>query len=273
VTNGAYIPVTELRAGVWGEIKTGKTSISLSFPKPLVHFDLDLSFERAAHRFRHFNIERLSVYTALGPILQAHQASGEWPDIIVIPYAVPVKWPGVNIHGMIAMWDAFVGDVEAAYLTPGVASLSVDTGSMVWKIATTAHLERVQINNPNRQNLIQIEYSRPNTELKGLYGGSFTHHKNLIITHHVGGVYKDQLTNKGVEQMRVGDTWDGFSGMGQIVDLVGRTVIDRNPANVPVPTLQVHSSGYTLALEGKNLEMPTFGSILVEINSLREQGL
>lgn len=271
--------ITELRLGIWGDIKTAKTSLALSFPKPLVHFDLDQSLIRAAHRYAtKFSIEQLSLYMPLITWMEAHGGQPP-PDIISIPYQIPIKWPGTKVHGMIAMWDAFVNDVMTAYSTPWVRSVSMDTGTMVWSVATTAHLERVQITNPDRQNLIQIEYSRPNTELRGLYGGATTYHKNLCITHHVGGLYQDQLTSKGVEQMRVGDTWDGFSKMGTLVDLVGRTYITKqNPMMAGgkpliIPALRVDTCGLTLSLEGQEVLNPTYDTLLAEINSLRAQGL
>jgi hypothetical protein len=43
-------PITSLLIGIYGDIKTAKTSFDLSLPKPMVNFDFDQSFDRAISR-------------------------------------------------------------------------------------------------------------------------------------------------------------------------------------------------------------------------------
>ena len=44
-------PVDNLLLCVWGDIKTAKTTLALSFPTPMFHIDFDFSFRRAIPRF------------------------------------------------------------------------------------------------------------------------------------------------------------------------------------------------------------------------------
>jgi hypothetical protein len=263
--------IDTLLVGVWGDIKTAKTTFALTAPKPLFHMDLDLGFERAESRFE-AGSEIHKINTNLSDFLSTMNGIPA-ETIITKRYPVPILWPGQNIQGMIALLEAVTADIGAAYMAPSIKSVIVDTGTVLWTVSTSAQLERVQQRNDQRQRLQQIEYARPNAEMRALYGAARSYSTNLVITHHVGGVYKEQLGNQGIESMRVGDTWSGFTGMGGVVDIVGRTGISRNGDKEITPMLQVETCGYSLALEGQVLENPTFASVISTINNLRSAGV
>jgi hypothetical protein len=264
--------ISSLLLGIWGDIKTAKTSIALSAPKPIFHCDLDQGFDRAAPQYRNYNIEQihepLADYLTRTPVSQL-------PDIVTKPYQQPILFPGANTIGMIDIQTVVNADLGVAYANSAIRSCVIDTGSVMWAMATGAQLERAQIKNPNRQRISQIEYARPNQELRAIYGAARTFNTNLIITHHLGGIYQDVLSEKGVESLRVGDTWLGFNGMGAIVDMVARSGIVRD-SGIPIPALQVETSGYTLALEGQTLNFPdvtmAIPEIMSMINTLRKNG-
>jgi hypothetical protein len=260
-----------LLVGIWGDIKTAKTTFALTAPKPLFHMDLDLGFERAENRFESSS-DIHKINSNLSEFLSTLNGIPQ-DAIITRRYPVPILWPGQNIQGMIALLETVTTDIGTAYMTPGIKSVVVDTGTVLWTVATSAHLERVQQRNEQRQRLQQIEYARPNAEMRALYGAARSYNTSLVITHHVGGVYKEQLGTQGIESMRVGDTWAGFTGMGGVVDIVGRTGITRNGTNDITPMMQVETCGYSLALEGQMLENPTFNGVLDTINNLRTTGV
>ena len=267
--------VDKLRLGIYGDIKTGKTSLALSFSKPIFHVDLDIGgFQRAEARVLKlgYSVMKLPGITAVNQSLpQFYQTQGwkQLPDIITKPYPLPLKFPGQAIHGMMAVWEELIDDLLFMYATPQISTIVIDTGTMMHQISTMAHLERIQAKNPERQVLQQIEYARPNTEERSLLSGAYTYEKNLVITHHAGGKYESRLTAKGTEEIRVGDTWAGFNGMGAIVDLVARSFIAPSPNGTIVPRLWIEDCGLTLQAKGEQMENPTFDSLLELINNFR----
>jgi hypothetical protein len=44
-------PLDFLVAVLWGPLKTGKTTVGLSWPTPMIHFDFDRGFHRAEPPF------------------------------------------------------------------------------------------------------------------------------------------------------------------------------------------------------------------------------
>lgn len=255
--------------GIWGDIKTAKTTLSLSFPKPLIHFDLDQGFHRAEARARikGWSIRRL----AYG---EDFNFSGTLADITTKPYLIPITFPGQKaIKGVLELWEGkLIPDIMAAYQS-SVASIVLDTETVCWTIASNAHLERIQKSNPNRQQLIQIEYGKPNQEMRALIGAARVYGKNLVLVHHIGGIYKSQLTPQGIQDIRVGDTWAGFGGMGGLVDLVGRTRVERSNLGAITPSFQIETCGLTLAAEGLSIPNPSYGTIMGLVESLRNAGL
>jgi hypothetical protein len=276
--NNTIPPVTSLSLGLWGDIKTAKTSLACSAPGPIVHFDLDQGFDRATGQLRHKNFHiappgQLSMFMVQnGHTLDAN-------SIITIPYQMPIQFPGQAVIGYVDLLNLVIADVGCAYPDAIIRSIIVDTGTVMYDLVTKAALERIQATSKTpRQRLQRMEYSRPNAELRAIYGAQKTYRKNLIITHHIGGVYQDVLTERGVDSQRVGDTWAGFAGLGAIVDMIGRTAIGVDDAGNKQPMIQIETSGYTLALEGQILAFPgeltntAFDQILTMINTLRNAG-
>jgi len=285
-------PVTQLRICLWGEIKTAKSTFALTFPKPLVVFDLDQSFDRAMPRYMAQNpatrLRRL--YQQNGQMTDANLVGA---DIIAKTYHPPVKW-GKRPLGFVDFWNHLVQDIILTYETDHIKSLAFDTGTVLWSVRTDAHLERAQSSNPGRINLIQIEYAEPNADMRACYGGARAYGKNLVSIHHVGGKYESKLTDKGQEKkmriaqgllpadgqtelnsrdyedVRIGDTWAGFNGVGRIVDLIARSgKVQLSTSNIQ-PTLEILDCGWTLTAEGITVPNPTFENVLVLINTLRE---
>ena len=84
-------------------------------------------------------------------------------------------WPGAKVSGIEAIWNEIVQDIITAYQVPDFQTVVLDTGSVAWQLATDSQLERIQNNNPSRERLNKYEYTRPNAEMRALYGGA----KNL----------------------------------------------------------------------------------------------
>jgi len=262
-------PVDNLLLCVWGDIKTAKTTLALSFPTPIFHIDLDFSFRRAIPRFEdQYSVLALSDDK---PVTEALLGSA---DIITKQYQLPIKLSRGAVKGSLNLWEKqLVPDFITAVTSSNIKSIIVDTGSVMWKLDTDAQLDRVQQaaskNNRTRENLIQIEYSQPNMEMRGLIGAVRTYGKNLCMTHHIGGIYQDHLTAQGKESIRVGDTWDGFNHLGALVDVVIKTSIDKTTPGSIIPVGDIETCGYSLEAEGIKLPYPSYTSLLGLINGLR----
>ncbi len=265
-------PLSTLVLGVWGEIKTAKTTLGLSFPKPLFHLDFDQGIDRALPRFLDCRVLRVPDNTPLS------QVNMQGADIITKPYILPIKWPGQAIQGLIKLWESVMDDMRVACESSYIKSIIPDTGSGMWKMCTLAHLERLQLKDPNRQSIIQIEYGRPNGEMRAMFSAGRKYYKNMAILHHVGGMYEEKFVPDGKgglkkESIRIGDTWDGFGGMGQFVDIVAKTHKGSTDGSAPPLSLTFETCGLTLAAEGMNIPTPSYDSILNLINGLRSSGL
>lgn len=264
-------PIEQLLLGIWGDIKTCKTTLALTAPKPIFHIDADLGFERAEGKVLQ-DYPGIIITKLTDEPFEAQRQVQPF-EIITKRYAMPIRWPGAPVTGLIDLLGVIASDVGSAYMHPEIASIVIDTGTVMWQVASGAHLERAQLKDPTRINLSQIEYARPNSEMRALYGGARAYGKNLVIAHHVGGKYQDVLGDRGVESQRIGDTWAGFGGMGGIVDVVGRTGVDYSVKGVVKPVLRIDECGYSLTMRDLVLEYPTFKLILEAINGLRSAGL
>ena len=267
-----YTPVRTLRLGIWGDIKTAKTSLAMTFPKPIFHADLDQGFHRVSNRLGGLNVLE---WNNLDPqkMLADKVASTQYRyDIYSKAYQQPMPWPGIKIVGIEAIWNEVVQDILTAYQVPDFQTVVIDTGSIAWQLSTGAHLERLQGINPSREKLLPIEYGRPNLEMRALYGGAQTSGKNLAIVHHMAGKYEIQNIGGQLKEIEVGKTWKGFKEMGAMVDVVGQTLIqnDDNPNLPRIPSIYIWTCGLTLGMERQYIDNPTYKMLLSQINDIRE---
>jgi hypothetical protein len=262
--------IENLVIGSWGDIKTCKTTLGLSFPTPIVHFDFDLGFERARNRIPP-NLKVLEVPYNIA----LTESMLVTPDIISKKYRIPIKFPKQASKGILDLWEnQIITDIVLVLGVERIKSLLFDTGTVMWNLDKDAQLERVQTaaskRGNTRENLAQIEYSVPNTEMRALLGHAKHYGKNLYISHHIGGVYEERLTNSGTQSVRIGDTWDGWNHLGAIVDVIVRTKVKAATNGLgPVPEATIETCGYTLSAEGLVIPNPTFDTILAMINALR----
>jgi hypothetical protein len=252
---------------LWGEIKTAKTTFALTAPMPLVHLDFDQSLDRALWRFPHLKCIKLD-----SPVsAEAMDTAAQTYDVIAIQYRQPIKWPGTAPKGFMDFENEVANDLRIAYENPTVKTIGIDTGTLMWNVATQAHLERVQRRSTekDRQSLIQIEYSRPNADMRAFLEAARIHRKNLVSIHHVGGLYKETLVRERKESVRVGDTWDGWNRIGGLADVKPQLdAVDIRQGKSDLPILHIDTCGLTLSAE--NVEVPLdFDTLLNTINAFR----
>lgn len=306
----AIDPIDFLSIATYGDVKTGKSSVALTAPKPMVNFDFDQSFDRAAARL--FEKEPGLKVQRVWPGETITARHLEEADLIVRQYDMPLKIPGQPNEGFLAIWEGqFLPEILTAIAHPRIKSIVVDTGTIMWLMDHQAHLERVQrSNDPNvkaRQNLIQIEYARPNTEARAIYTGARNRRKNIISVHHLGAKYgtgqvevqKGNRTETVIKHdMVIGQQPAGFSQTSSVVDVVLRNRIEvkcRRPECAILgggyfednpgtrmqhgshgidekltPTATFELCGYTLEAQNQKLINPDFLSVITMVNALRQ---
>ena len=261
--------VTTLTMGSWGEIKTCKTTLGLTFPTPWVLFNFDLSFARASNRLSSLQSGKTLVEVPMGtPLTSTILASA---DMIIKTYQLPIKFPKAIIKGYSNLWeDQILPDLTMTMLEPRIASMLLDTGTVMWNVAKDAQLEKAQYSKTDRISLLPVEYSTPNGQMRAVLGSAQHYGKNLYIPHHVGGKYESRLTG---DSIRVGDTWDGWNHLGAIMDLIVKTDLEPGPMIVGqmvptrIPFVTIETSGYSLGFEGQKIRTPTFELLLAGLNA------
>lgn len=292
--------IDSLMIGLYGDIKTGKTSFMLSMPKPIVDFDFDQSFDRAAARAL-MNTD-LSWHKVMPDEELTDEILNEY-DVIVRCYDMPLQLPGSPLEGFVNLWEnKLIPEFMKTLNTPRIKSIGIDTGTLFWTVNHQAQLERVQRESSNkiRQRLLPVEYARPNTEARSLLGAIRNKRKNLVALHHVGPKHGPgyETIRRGNREEKVfkpdvllGETWSGFSHLGQIVDVIARTRVEKScttcsitfpdtPAgrlehgthqidNKIVPTLEVEYCGYSLQAGGMKFQNPTYDVLFNSVNAMR----
>jgi hypothetical protein len=225
---------------IWGDDKTCKTTLALSFPKPMYVAEFDIGgFNRA--------VNQISVGNKLFH-WQDQIAKG---DIKVSKFTVPfqidttlpigdrtIKQPK-RVVGMKEMYYTFLREYMDALDDPNITTIVLDTGTLLWELTTACYLQELQEKQfgPNgvlmvgqqlRAQLIQIEYKEPNTRMRALIYQAKARDKFLIITHHssdeYGMVMKDGMLQQGPTGKK---KLHGWQSIGDGADLIVQTLLKK----------------------------------------------
>ena len=206
---------------LWGKEKSWKTTMALTWPRPIVHFDLDVGgFDRAAWRMDVTDI-----------------ASNPYPTPIQMEKLLGVKKDGVSIKfpkkifGIKEVWQKIVINFVAAVNDPKVKTIVIDSATQLWVICHRGRLQELQeiqvskspkmSDNELRERLQPIEYAEPNDRMRTLIYTARSYGKHLILTHYPRDIYASKVTDRGVEEYKTGDVEpDGFKDTQRLVDLV-----------------------------------------------------
>lgn len=206
---------------ICGEEKSWKTTMALTFPRRLVHFDLDVGgWNRASWR-----IDKTDVVSQpyLLPI-QMEKMLGLGPKKENMSVRFPRK-----VVGYKEVWQKIVLDFVAVCQDPKVQTVVMDSGTQLWTICHTSLLQEKQEiqlskgmkeDDPNfRERLMPIEF--PNDRMRTLIYTAGSASKHLILTHYPKAVYKEKVTEKGIESYKSNDiVVDGFKESERLADLV-----------------------------------------------------
>ena len=237
---------------LWGNEKTRKSSLALTFPGPLAFFDFDLGFQRAGWRF---------------------------PEKDVRVYKYPRPWEmtvGNQLKGVREQWQEFEKNYSAEVFDSDARTLVMDTATQAWRVCHRGHLQTLQEGGSKRMNLLPVEYGVPNDLFKRLFDAVRGRDKILVVVHYEGDVYRDYVDDRGAKQsMATGEKKpDGFGDTPKMADMVVRTFKDqvrdvKTGQKSPVFKAEFTADGVTGQLEGMQMQDPTFEKIVALVKTMR----
>jgi len=219
---------------IWGQEKCWKTTMALSFPKPLKHYDLDVGgFSRASWRIDTTGVESTSYPTPV----QMDKLMG------VQKNGITVKFPK-KLIGIKETWQKIVVDFVSDCQDKRIVTIVMDSATQLWSICHRGRLQELQevqlVKDPNmnenslREKLQPVEYGEPNDRMRSLIYTARSFGKNLVLTHYPRPVYAEAMTPEGPKEYRTGEIEpDGFKETERLVDIVVWLELDRSNPSSP----------------------------------------
>lgn len=249
--------------GLWGEDKSCKTTLALTFPKPMVYMEFDIGgFDRAIYRFQKEFDQGLIRYEPY-PLPMTF---GKFD-----PSALTVR-PSKVIVGMKELFYQWASKYITHLRDPAVASIVIDTFTLHYGVTCDGYLqEKQELQLPLRPDgkgndgkelrsqLIQIEYKEPNTRIRGIIYNAKAAKKHLILVHHARDEYKPMPQRDGtIANSATGKRERaGFATLGDSADVIVHTYWDGKNMK---PYCKVELAEVK-TLEGMVFEEPSFAKI------------
>jgi len=243
-----------------GDEGCGKSTMLLSFPRPIFHFDVDVGgFRRAIWRIAKeepdLRIKRCAVDEALDSFdfsdydiitksypkpLQTDKLMGQLTGEGSTPSVRKIQVPK-KVEGMKELWQTFVTDFVYVCSQP-VATMGVDSSTTLWGIAHNTRLQELQEiqvykwqsdpktkntpfpENEYRERLQPIEYGVPNDRMRTVFHTARSFETNLVLTHYPTDEYGMVPSGKSDGSLVEGKTgkkvMDGFKETAKLADLI-----------------------------------------------------
>lgn len=221
-----------------GEEGTCKTTMALSFPKPLSHLDIDMGgYARAAWRI---DTEGIVTHSFPKPLTDADIAKMKGivnpnPQASTRTVAIPKK-----IEGMKELWQNIIDQIVTDALDSELRSIVIDSATMHYKIGCDAYLQELQEKqlikwksdprtrntpfdeNEYRERLQPIEYGNVYDRLQRIYHTTRSYRKNLILIHYPTDEYGAIPDGRGgVTDGKTGKIiMDGYKDTAKFADIV-----------------------------------------------------
>lgn len=269
---------------VCGDEGTCKTTMAISFPKPLVHFDTDVGgFRRAAWRLSAEELAQIESKSYPKPI-QTAKLLGQTGTPTTRLYN-PKK-----VEGMKELWQQFAQDFVDACMKPDTVSLVVDSATALWNICHQSHLQELQERqlanhlrtkkgipfdeNEYRERLQPIEYGPANDKMRTVLHTARTFSKNLVLTHYPTDEYGVVPDAKGnmVEGKTGIQIMDGFKETKKLSDMVMWLSVKESRTEgkiVKSPTARITKCGLEgMGLDAVGLEIPASYEGIINLQRL-----
>ena len=139
---------------LYGPSGSGKTSQALTWPGPIVNFDLEYGLHRA------WGIKQDGgLYTFNGQAITRKVYERDFQLVTSVDH---------RIRGCMEAWLQFTTDyVTVCKQRKG--TIILDTATIIWKLCCDAYLQQLQIINPTRERIWpQVMYAEPNRRMSGV---------------------------------------------------------------------------------------------------------
>lgn len=210
-----------------GEPSTGKSTWAHTSPLPIVSFSFDLGFDRAVYgtQFdKYFKGLKVVKHKYNMQVTEAPKiVAGD--DITCYEMVPPLQADPSRLTGFMELWNYFNGAFVEACINPAVSTIVIDTLTLLTKYKQDAYLQELQQKTPlgqqARQQLQQIEYGRPNSDIRTVINTANGMGKNLVVTNHLRDEYKQGVKPDGsVGSMPTGQLeHDGVKDIMRLVDV------------------------------------------------------
>lgn len=260
--------------GLWGLDKTCKTSLALSFPKPLVEMEFDIGgFKRACR-----NLPNLPISDWYKQGLIQYEAYPMPIHIGKFDQTTLQVRPSKIIVGMKEIFYKWLSSYLKHLEDPKIATIVVDTGTLLYSITCDGYLQEKQElqldtngnllpNEKLRVQLQQIEYREPNNRMRGIIYNAKAAGKHLVLVHHARDEYKPMLQKDGTIASSATGKKEraGFATLGDSADVIVNTYWDTTKKK---PYCKVELAEVK-ELEGMVFEEPTYDKIAKVIQMIR----
>ncbi len=262
---------------LWGEDKSCKNTLSLTFPKPMVDMEFDIGgFERSCR-----NLPNL-------PIKDWHKQGLIKLEQFIMPFQIG-QFDAVKdnvrqskiVIGMKELFYEFAGRFITHLKDPAISTIMVDTGTLLYDITCQAYLQELQEkqlpllpngmgrdNKPLRTQLLPIEYREPYIRMRGFAYQAKAFKKHLVVTHHASDEYGPVRQRDGsVMESKTGNrVMHGWTQWGDSADIVGHIYWDKKEMK---PYFKVELAEVK-ELEGMVFVNPNFDDISLIVSLLRD---
>ena len=179
------------------EEKCGKSTMAYTAPLPIVGFSFDLGHDRAINGTMHDEwFKGLKIETILYKQGEKPVANWNSNDITIYQLPRPIQLDSDKVLGFRELWNYFIILFSKAVEDDSISTVVIDTMTLCRRIKNDAYLQELQVGGSRKQ-LLQIEYSHPNDELRNIYDLLKALDKNAVVTHHLTDEYGKVIKNDG----------------------------------------------------------------------------
>lgn len=229
MTDDDYIGVVS----IWGEEGTCKSSMALTFPKRVAHFDIDVGGYRRAYA----NYKEGTSSKSYPKPIQMDKLVGQQVTQASNGQAMTIRTPK-KVEGVRELWQTIAQDFVNACMDSDISTIIIDTATLLWNIVHNSILQEAQErqiakgigpeHEKFRERLQPIEYGPANDRMRTLIHTARTYNKNLVLVHYPTDEYGTIPDARGnmVEGKTGRKIPDGFKETGKLADLVLYTRIN-----------------------------------------------
>jgi hypothetical protein len=215
--------------------KTGKTHLSMSFPKPIKIY----SFDQGADSVKRFAFpkDQIDIHNFYMPIIES-----ENPE----PWATE-------------LWDEFYKEYKKDVEGEVYKTLVIDTATAMETILRQMVLEDKQEDKPNKQKLGTTEYLARNLKMTAIFARARKAGKNLVVIQYLKDKWgkKDGSSEMAPTGELVIDGWNQTEGQ---VDIV-LTMSKKKKGDKTVMITTVKDNRFNRNMEGKSFEDTTYDEL------------